>query len=108
VSWFVNPPAPFVAAIDANGLLTGLSPGTAKIFTSKPGVVGQTGVTVTAAVLSSIAITPANPSIANTFSLQLTATGTFSDGSTEDLTKSVSWFVNPPPRSSRALTPMAY
>jgi hypothetical protein len=41
--------------------------------------------------LSSIVVTPANPSIAAGADKQLTATGTFSDSSTGDLTASVTW-----------------
>ncbi len=42
--------------------------------------------TVTAATLQSIAVTPANPSIAKGATQQFTATGTFSDGTTQNLT----------------------
>src|SRR5207244_2087349 len=52
---------------------------------------GATMLTVTGATLSSIAVTPANPSIAKGTTQQLTATGTFSDGSTQDLTTQVTW-----------------
>lgn len=38
-----------------------------------------------------IAVTPTNPSIANGTSQQFTATGTFSDNSTRDLTAAVTW-----------------
>lgn len=48
--------------------------------------------TVTAATLASIAVTPANASIAKGATLQLLATGTFSDGSTQDITHAVTWF----------------
>src|SRR5271166_6358083 len=41
--------------------------------------------------LSSIGVTPKNPTIANGSSQQFTATGTYSDQSTQDLTKSVTW-----------------
>jgi hypothetical protein len=41
--------------------------------------------------LSSLAITPANPSIGVGQNQQFTAEGTFSDGSKQDLTSSVSW-----------------
>src|SRR6185369_10064344 len=47
--------------------------------------------TVTAATLQSIAVTPANPSLAKGLTQQFTATGTFSDNSTEDLTAQVTW-----------------
>ena len=36
-------------------------------------------------------MTPANPSIAKGLTEQFTATGTYSDGSTPDLTSSVTW-----------------
>ena len=49
---------------------------------------------VTDAVLQSIAITPANFSIPNGATQLLTATGTFSDGSTQNLTSSVGWQVS--------------
>ena len=44
-----------------------------------------------AASLSSIAVTPANPSIASGTTQQFTATGTYSDGSTQDVTAQVTW-----------------
>ncbi|MHB8698852.1 MAG: outer membrane protein assembly factor BamB family protein [Sulfuricaulis sp.] len=43
------------------------------------------------ATLSSIAVTPSNPTVTNGKTLQLTATGTYSDGSTQDLTSQVTW-----------------
>jgi hypothetical protein len=47
--------------------------------------------TVTAATLQSIAVTPANPSIAKGQTEQFTATGTYSDGTMQNLTNSVTW-----------------
>ena len=47
--------------------------------------------TVTAAMLSSIALTPASPSVAKGLTEQFTATGTYSDGTTSDLTSQVTW-----------------
>jgi len=41
--------------------------------------------------LNSIAVTPANPSIAKGTTQQFTATGTFTDNSTVDLTNRVTW-----------------
>ena len=43
------------------------------------------------ASLVSIAVTPANPSIAKGATQQFTATGTYSDNSTQNLTSSVTW-----------------
>ena len=47
--------------------------------------------TVTAAVLVSIAVTPANPSIAVGQQQQFTATGTYTDGSHQNLTGTAIW-----------------
>ena len=47
-------------------------------------------------VLGSIAVTPVNPSIAAGKQQQFTATGTYSDGSKQDLTNSASWTSSAP------------
>ena len=47
--------------------------------------------TAAAATLKSIAVTPANPTEPINSSLQFTATGTFSDNSTKDITATVTW-----------------
>src|SRR3989441_321433 len=55
---------------------------------------GSATATVTVAptlTLTSLAVTPTNPSIVTGGTQQFTATGTFSDGSTQDLTTSVTW-----------------
>jgi hypothetical protein len=57
---------------------------------------GSTGLTVTAATLVSIAVTPANPSIAVGQQQQFTATGTYSDGSHQNLTGSATWTSSAP------------
>jgi hypothetical protein len=52
---------------------------------------GSTELTVTAPTLVSIAVTPADPTIALTAKEQFTATGTYTNGSTQNLTDSVTW-----------------
>jgi len=47
--------------------------------------------TAAAATLKSIAVTPANPTEPISSSVQFTATGTFSDNSTKDITATVTW-----------------
>lgn len=47
--------------------------------------------TVTSATLTSIAVTPANSSLAKGATLQFVATGTFSDATTQDITHAVIW-----------------
>jgi hypothetical protein len=54
-------------------------------------VTGTDAVTVTTATLVSIAITPIPASLAAGTNLQLTATGTFSDGTTLNVTTFVTW-----------------
>jgi uncharacterized protein YjdB len=81
-----------VATVGANtGKATGVAPGTAPIVATQGGVSGSANLTVTKATLASIAITPATPSIAAGNTLQLAATGTYTDGTTQDLTDSVAW-----------------
>jgi uncharacterized protein YjdB len=89
VTWASAKPA--VATINAAGLATAVSSGTSTISATLSGVTGSTVLTVTAAVLQSIAVTPANPSVAKGQTEQFTATGTFSDNSTQDLTNQVIW-----------------
>ena len=79
------------ATISSAGLATAVSPGDVTISATLGANSGSTSLTVTAAVLQSIAVTPANPSIIDGTTQQFTATGTFTDGTTENLTTSVSW-----------------
>lgn len=52
---------------------------------------GGAGTNNAGATLTSISVTPANPSIANGASQQYSATGTYSDNSTQVITGSVTW-----------------
>jgi hypothetical protein len=49
--------------------------------------------TVTPAVLTGLKVTPASPSVAVGATVQMDAVGVFSDGTTQDLTSSVTWAV---------------
>ena len=49
------------------------------------------GASTTQPTLASIAVTPANPSVATGATQQFTATGTYSDNSTKDITSQASW-----------------
>jgi len=84
------------AGITTAGLATGAAPGQATVqatLSGGPGgsVSGSTTLSVTSATLTSLAVTPAAPTLANGATQQFTATGTFSDTSTQDLTSSVTW-----------------
>ena len=52
---------------------------------------GSTSLTVTAPLLASIAVTPANASVPKGIALEYMATGTYSNNSTQNLTSSVTW-----------------
>ena len=82
-----------VANVTSSGLASGAGPGTSAITASLGSIVGSTTITFFAAAptLLSIAVTPTNPSISVGTTQQLTATGTYSDGSTQNLTTQVSW-----------------
>jgi hypothetical protein len=75
------------------GLATSVATGATTIVAIDPGtgIQGSTTLTVTPAVLVSIAVTPANLSMAPGAARQFAATGTYSDSSTQDLTTSVTW-----------------
>jgi len=75
----------------ASGLVSAVAPGTTTIQATVGGLSGTTILSVTAAALVSIGMTPTSPSIANGTSQQLTATGTYTDNSTQNLTTSVTW-----------------
>ena len=78
------------ALISAGGLASGLSAGTTTITAAYGSVSGSATLTVTTATLVSIAITPSNPIVPPHARVQLTATGTFSDGS-QLVLSGVSW-----------------
>ena len=89
VTW--NSSSTSVATITSAGLATGAATGTTTISATSGSISGSTNLTVTPAVLESIAVTPANASINNGATQQFTATGTYSDGSMQNLTSSVTW-----------------
>jgi len=80
-----------VATISASGLATGAATGTSNITAALGGVTSPAATLTVTTALISIAVTPANPSIALGTNLALKATGIYSDGSTQDLTSLVSW-----------------
>ena len=81
-----------VATINTNGLATGLSAGTATISATLGSVSGNATLTVRAPpTLTSIAVTPTNSSILAGATQQFTATGTYSDGGTQNLSNRVTW-----------------
>jgi uncharacterized protein YjdB len=82
-----------VASVGATpGLATGVSAGTTQITATLGGVVSPSAtLTVNPISLQSIAVSPANPSIPPSQTQQFTATGTYSDGSSKDISATVTW-----------------
>jgi YVTN family beta-propeller protein len=83
-----------VATISSSGLATGVGGGTTTITATSGNIFGNTTLTVTATTgptLVSIAITPVAPTLVKNAVLPFIAIGTFSDGSTQNLTGSVIW-----------------
>jgi hypothetical protein len=81
----------------SKGLAKGLAVGVATITATFGGTPGTMQLNVTAPVLQSIAVTPANTSIAGfSKTAQFTATGTFSAGVPQDITSSVTWASSQP------------
>jgi len=91
VTW--NSSEPTVATISNQGLATAVATGASLIKATSGSVSGSTTLTVTSATvtLQSITLAPANPSVAVGITKQFTATGNYSDKSTQDLTASVDW-----------------
>ena len=81
--------------LDANGLAEGIAPGEAEIsasFDVGGDTLSATAVlTVTNAILESIIVTPENSTIQVGENQQYIATGTFSDGSEQDITYVATW-----------------
>jgi YVTN family beta-propeller protein len=78
-------------AAASHGLATGVNPGSVTITAATGTISGSTSLTVTPAALVSIALIPANPSIANGTQQPFAATGTYTDASTHDVTSTVTW-----------------
>ncbi len=77
-----------MASINGTGLATGVSAGSTTIQATSGAINGSTGLTVTTGLtLVSIAVTPVNPSISVGTPQQFAATGTYSDGSHQDVDK---------------------
>jgi hypothetical protein len=73
------------------GLTTGTGKGQAMISASRDGVTGSVGLTVSDATLASIAVEPQGAKLAKGTRQQFTATGTYTDMSTQDITSQVTW-----------------
>ncbi|MFN0064252.1 MAG: beta strand repeat-containing protein [Myxococcaceae bacterium] len=78
-------------ASGTKGVATSIAAGTTDVSATLSGITGQTTLSVTAPVLVSIAVTPNTPSIVKGFNQAFVATGTYNNGSTQNLTNGVTW-----------------
>lgn len=82
---------PAIASVAADGTLTALAPGTVSIQFSYGSLSKNMSFTVKNTSLSSLALAPGNLDIAAGLSRAVKAIGTYSDGTTQDLTSAVTW-----------------
>jgi uncharacterized protein YjdB len=83
--------ATVVAAINGSGVAAGLFQGTATIQVNSGSVSASTALSVASPGLVSIAVTPTTATIALGGNQQYQAVGTYSDGSTQNVTSLVGW-----------------
>ena len=79
-----------------SGLATVLANGQTVIEASLNGISARTTLTVQSSALVSIAISPVSPAIKAGTAIQFTATGTYGDGTTKDITNAVAWVSSDP------------
>ncbi|MCM2250451.1 MAG: Ig-like domain-containing protein, partial [Geothrix sp.] len=101
VTWTSS--APGTASVSTSGVVTGVAAGTATITAAQGAIQGSTAVTVNAAsaVLTSITLTPSGPTLNVGASVDIQATGHFSDGTTvTPYDSSVTWTSSDPGAAS--------
>lgn len=93
VGWATSSGA--VAAVSgapgAEGLVLGIAPGAATVTATLFGLSAAAEVTVTSAVLRVVTVTPSVARVAAGYQVRFSATGTYSDGGTYDVTRSAGW-----------------
>ncbi|MCP5013775.1 MAG: hypothetical protein GY938_00660, partial [Ketobacter sp.] len=81
-----------VGMFEASGTLTGVAPGMVSVQVTKDGITSNTlEVEVTNAVITDIIVTPALLTVAKGQTEQLTATAIYSDGTSLNVSSSVTW-----------------
>jgi hypothetical protein len=106
VSRFVSA-TPANASVGAGGLVTGAAPGSAVITATSGGKSASTTVTVPAATLTGITVTPAAAGVLIGAVQQFVATATYSDNSTALVTASAAWSSTSPTIGSVGATGLA-
>ncbi|MBT9329589.1 Ig-like domain-containing protein [Paracidobacterium acidisoli] len=93
-AWTSSTPA--LAGVDASGLVTSLSPGAANVTAAIEDFRSSAVLSISKAALVSIALSPEASSVALGNTIQLTATGTYTDKTTQDLSSLVTWTSSQP------------
>ena len=94
VTWSTN--ATNIASISSGGLLTGVAFGSTTVKAQTGSVIGNTGVTIQNKAISSVSIQPLTQGLSASgnggpTTVQYTATATYSDGTTGDVTSNSTW-----------------
>ena len=89
VAWSVTPSNNSIATVDQTGLVTGVAAGSATV-TAKFGPITQNAV-INVQNITSLAITPTPVTIAEGTQTQFVATATLADGTTQNVSSSVTW-----------------
>lgn len=108
VTWSSSPTS--VATMSSTGLLTGVTLGTANVKAQSGNVIGNTGVTVTMKQVSSVTISPLTQTLSLSLgptTVQFTATATYKDGSTGDVSATSTWTSTPSSVASISSTGLA-
>jgi hypothetical protein len=83
-----------VATINSSGMATAVAAGSTAITATLSGVSGTATLTVSATkAIKSISVTPSPASFPMATTQQFTATGTYADGSTADITATATWSI---------------
>lgn len=83
--------APAIATVSGSGVVSGVAAGSSTVTASYQGLNAGTNVTVVAATLTSIAVTPATATIGVNTTQQFIAIATYADNSTGNITSSALW-----------------
>ncbi|WP_373990543.1 ice-binding family protein [Duganella sp. BuS-21] len=98
---------PASAIVNSDGLVTGMALGTSVITASNGGKNASTTVTVPAATLSSISVTPSTSTVSIDGQQQYIATATYSDSTTALVTNTAVWSSTSPTIGTVAATGLA-
>lgn len=95
LSWTSNSAAVSISnTTGTKGLGTGANVGTSTVsatYSGFSGTITPATMEVTSAILQAIAVTPSPASVSVNLTQQMIATGTYSDGSTQNITTNVAW-----------------